>query len=88
MRATEDSRAFEVLEPVRVQFILAKALPKVAHGFVHFKFDTEPRKVMVTHVAERAAALGVMWLSREETLGAAIPAPARSILSCLCSTGC
>jgi A/G-specific adenine glycosylase len=80
---TEESRAFEVLEKVRAIFILAKALPKVAHCFTHFKLDIEPRKVMVTHVAERAAAPGVMWLSLEEALGAAIPAPVRSILSCL-----
>jgi len=58
-------------------------LPTIAHGFTHFKLDIEPHKVMVTHVIPRAAAPGVVWLSLEEALGAAIPAPVRRILAAL-----
>ena len=58
-------------------------LPSIAHGFTHFKLDIEPWRIGVARVAPRAAAPGVMWLPLEEALGAAIPAPVRSILAAL-----
>ena len=57
------------------------ALRVVAHGFTHFKLDIVPLRLVVTRVAPRAAAPGVMWLPLEEALGAAIPAPVKRILA-------
>jgi len=58
-----------------------KALPTIAHGFTHFKLDIESQRLGVVRVAPHAAAPGVLWLPLEEALGAAIPAPVRSILA-------
>ena len=55
-------------------------MPALAHGFTHFKLDIAPQRLMVSQVALRAAAPGVAWLSLEDALGAAIPAPVKRIL--------
>jgi A/G-specific adenine glycosylase len=55
-------------------------MPALAHGFTHFKLDIAPQRLMVRQVALRAAAPGVAWLSLEDALGAAIPAPVKRIL--------
>jgi A/G-specific adenine glycosylase len=60
-----------------------EAMPKVAHGFTHFKLDIVPQKLVVTRVAPRAAAPGVMWLALDDALGAAIPAPVKRILAAI-----
>jgi len=60
-----------------------QALPRIAHGFTHFKLDIDPCRVEVRKIVPRAAAPGVMWLPVEEALGAAIPAPVRRILAAL-----
>jgi A/G-specific adenine glycosylase len=59
------------------------AMPTLAHGFTHFKLDIAPHRLIVSHVAPHAAAPGVMWLSLDEALGAAIPAPVKRILAAL-----
>jgi A/G-specific adenine glycosylase len=58
----------------------AQPMPALAHGFTHFKLDIVPQRLIVSHVAPRAAAPGVAWLSLEDALGAAIPAPVKRIL--------
>jgi A/G-specific adenine glycosylase len=58
-------------------------MPALAHGFTHFKLDIAPQRLIVSHVAPRAAAPGVAWLSLEDALGAAIPAPVKRILMTL-----
>jgi A/G-specific adenine glycosylase len=60
-----------------------EVMPTVAHGFTHFKLDIEPQKLIVTRVAPRAAAPGVIWLPVADALGAAIPAPVRRILTAI-----
>ena len=60
-----------------------EVMPTVAHGFTHFKLDIAPHKLVVTRVAPRAAAPGVMWLPVADALGAAIPAPVRRILAAI-----
>ena len=59
------------------------ALPEVAHGFSHYRLDIEPRRAGVTQRAARAAEPGALWLSVDEALAAAIPAPVRRILQSL-----
>jgi len=60
-----------------------EAMPKIAHGFTHFKLDIVPHKLVIARVAPRAAAPGVMWLALDDALGAALPAPVRRILAAL-----
>jgi A/G-specific adenine glycosylase len=55
----------------------------IAHGFTHFKLDIVPQKMVVTRVAPRAQAPGVMWLALGDALGAAIPAPVKRILAAI-----
>ncbi len=52
----------------------------VAHGFTHFKLDIAPQRLDISAVAPHAATPGTMWLSLDEALGAAIPAPVKRIL--------
>ena len=59
------------------------ALPEVAHGFSHYRLDIEPRRAGVAQRAARAAEPGALWLTVEEALAAAIPAPVRRILQSL-----
>jgi A/G-specific adenine glycosylase len=60
-----------------------RAMPAVAHGFTHFKLDIVPQRLTVRRVTPRAAAPGVMWLSLDAALGAALPAPVRRILAAI-----
>jgi len=57
------------------------AMPTLAHGFTHFKLDIVPQRLTVGRVTLRAAAPGTMWLSVDEALRAAIPAPVKRILA-------
>jgi len=63
-----------------VRVAASQPMPALAHGFTHFKLDIAPQRLIVSHVAPRAAAPGVAWLSLEDALGAAIPAPVKRIL--------
>ena len=58
----------------------ASAMPALAHGFTHFKLEIVPQRLVVSRVAPHAGAPGTMWLSLDEALDAAIPAPVKRIL--------
>lgn len=58
-------------------------LPRVVHGFTHFRLEIEPHRLEIARVAPRAAAPGALWLPLEDALGAALPAPVRRILAAL-----
>ncbi len=55
-------------------------LPEVQHGFTHFNLAITPALLQVTRLDSRAAQPGQVWLSLEEAIGAAVPAPVRVIL--------
>ncbi len=57
-----------------------QAMPVLNHGFTHFKLDIAPQRLLISAVAPHAAAPGVTWLTLEDALGAAIPAPVKRIL--------
>ena len=50
------------------------------HGFTHFKLSITPRPVVVRSQDTHAGEPGVVWLSVEDALGAAIPKPVRALL--------
>lgn len=54
-------------------------LPRLMHGFTHFRLAIQPVRV---HVAPRTTTpTGHVWLSFEEALDAALPAPVRKLLT-------
>ena len=57
-----------------------RAMTALAHGFTHFKLDIVPQRLTVSRIAPHVAAPGSNWLSLEDALGAAIPAPVKRIL--------
>ena len=50
------------------------------HGFTHFKLNITPQPVIARAKHTHAAEPGVVWLSVEDALGAAIPKPVRALL--------
>jgi A/G-specific adenine glycosylase len=62
----------------RVQ--LREALPVIAHGFTHYHLDILPQPLQVKAWPRRASEPGLIWLSVEDAMAAAIPAPVRDIL--------
>jgi A/G-specific adenine glycosylase len=57
-----------------------KPLPHVQHTFTHFRLHILPQPLTVSAVQLRACQPGGMWLSLDDALGAAIPAPVRQLL--------
>ncbi len=65
---------------VRVQS--SRELPLLAHGFTHFKLNIQPLLLQVKK--PRAHAPQVMWLSAQDAVQAALPAPVRKIIVSYC----
>jgi A/G-specific adenine glycosylase len=63
--------------------IVGAALAPLEHGFTHFTLTLHPQRVAVTRWPARAESPGVIWLPREEAIGAALPAPIRKLLRSL-----
>jgi A/G-specific adenine glycosylase len=66
-----------------VHVIEVEELPRIAHGFTHFKLDIRPLRLRVSALVPEAPEPGVIWLPLEEARSAAIPAPVRRILATL-----
>jgi A/G-specific adenine glycosylase len=56
-------------------------LPRIAHGFTHYKLDIFPVRLRVGKQDSHAAEPGLVWLPLEEAREAAIPAPVKRILA-------
>jgi A/G-specific adenine glycosylase len=56
------------------------ALPAIRHGFTHFALTITPVLLRVTRMEPRAQSPGHVWLTVEDAIGAAVPAPVRAIL--------
>ena len=71
---------------VRARFDLAvgdsRELPPLRHGFTHFGLTLYPRRIGVSANA-RVAQPGHVWLTRDDALGAALPAPIKKLLRAL-----
>jgi A/G-specific adenine glycosylase len=59
------------------------ALPAIEHGFTHFSLTIHPQRVAVRRWPLRAEAPGLLWLTRDDALAAALPAPIRKLLAAL-----
>ena len=62
-------------------------LPVVAHGFTHFRLDILPQTAQVKSWPQRAEEAGRLWMSPEDALQAALPAPVRGIVEQLIVRG-
>jgi A/G-specific adenine glycosylase len=58
-------------------------LPPIEHGFTHYRLTIHPQRVAVRAWPRRAEAPGLVWLTREDALSAALPAPIRKLLRAL-----
>jgi len=59
---------------------ILEPLPAVQHTFTHFRLHVLPQPLTVSAVQFRACQPGGMWLSLDDALGVAIPAPVRQLL--------
>ena len=57
-----------------------ETLPVIRHGFTHFALTIMPALLRVTRVEPRAQSPDHVWLTVEDAIGAAVPAPVRVIL--------
>ena len=55
-------------------------LPRIEHGFTHFRLRIHPLRVDVRSLESRAEDSGRIWLPLAEAIGAAVPVPVRRIL--------
>jgi A/G-specific adenine glycosylase len=60
-----------------------KPLNAVDHGFTHYSLTIHPLEISVASVGANAREPGHLWLTIEDALGAAIPAPVKRILLAL-----
>jgi A/G-specific adenine glycosylase len=58
-------------------------LPQIEHGFTHFALTLHPQRVAVGRWPARAEAPGLVWLARDDALGAALPAPIKKLVRTL-----
>jgi A/G-specific adenine glycosylase len=55
----------------------------IEHGFTHYRLTIRPQRVGVRSWPPRAESPGLLWLTREDALAAALPAPIRKLLRSL-----
>jgi A/G-specific adenine glycosylase len=61
----------------------ASSLTKLTHTFTHFKLHIQPLLVQTTKQNWQTDEPRNIWLSLDDAIGAAIPAPVRKILESL-----
>jgi A/G-specific adenine glycosylase len=59
---------------------LGESLPPIEHGFTHFRLTIHPQRIAVRRWSARAEAPGLVWLTRDDALTAALPAPIKSLV--------
>ncbi len=65
------------------QVELRSALPPIEHAFTHFRLTLHPQRIAARAWPRCAEAPGVVWLTRDDALAAALPAPVRKLLRSL-----
>jgi len=55
-------------------------LPSFTHTFTHFRLHITPQPLRVTRQLPEARQAAVVWLDKDDALGAAVPAPIRKLL--------
>jgi A/G-specific adenine glycosylase len=81
--AVDDDVAVECRRRFAATVVAGKTLPSIEHGFTHYRLTIHPQRVVVRTWPPRAEAPGLVWLTREDALSAALPAPIRKLLRTL-----
>jgi A/G-specific adenine glycosylase len=63
--------------------VVGDELDPIEHGFTHYQLTIRPQQVAVRKWPARAEAPGLLWLTRDDALRAALPAPIRKLLASL-----
>ena len=79
--------ATDVARQCKAQFaanvVAGEELGPIEHGFTHFRLTIQPQRVAVRTWPARVQAPGLVWLTRDDALAAALPAPIRKLLASL-----
>lgn len=62
---------------------IEKPLSLLTHTFTHFKLHIQPQPLQVLKQSAQVRESGLLWLSIDDAIGAAIPTPVRKILQSL-----
>ena len=77
----------DVVAQCRMRFSAAVAagelLAPIEHGFTHYRLTIRPQRVAVNMWPPRAESPSRLWLTRDDALAAALPAPIRNLLRSL-----
>ena len=60
--------------------VVDEVLPPIEHGFTHYRLTIHPQRVAVRTWPSRAESPGLLWLTRDDALAAALPAPIRKLI--------
>ena len=63
--------------------VAGETLAPIEHGFTHYRLTIAPQRVAARTWPTRAESPGLAWLTREDALKAALPAPIRKLLRSL-----
>jgi A/G-specific adenine glycosylase len=60
--------------------VVGDELSAIEHGFTHYRLTIHPQRVAVKSWPSRAESPGLLWLTVDDALAAALPAPIRKLL--------
>jgi len=62
---------------------LGEELAPIEHGFTHFRLTILPQRISVRSWPSRAESPGLLWLTRDDAIQGALPAPIRKLIRAL-----
>jgi A/G-specific adenine glycosylase len=78
--AVDDDVARHCKARFATDVVVGEALAPIEHGFTHFRLTIHPQKVAPRKWPARAEAPGLVWLTRDDALAAALPAPIKALI--------
>ena len=60
--------------------VVGEALVPIEHGFTHFRLTIHPQRIGIRRWPARAEGPGLVWLTRDDALAAALPAPIKALI--------
>jgi A/G-specific adenine glycosylase len=78
--AVDDDVARQCKARFAADVVVGKALAPIEHGFTHFRLTLHPQRIALRRWPARAEAPGLVWLTRDDALAAALPAPIKMLI--------
>ncbi|HVN35488.1 MAG TPA: A/G-specific adenine glycosylase [Casimicrobiaceae bacterium] len=78
--AVDDDIARQCKARFASDIVVGEALAPIEHGFTHFHLTIHPQRITVRNWPPRAEAPGLVWLTRDDALAAALPAPIKALI--------